>query len=147
RVQSSSAQTLGREPGPVHPATPSRSDARCCGRRYILCPRSSSKRRWVNRGSRRGSLLSVSRIAVRTSIHSPSFGAGCTERSFPQTEQHFRFELYARVQRASEALCRFSQLGTLRLAGCESRPGPLGNETSFLLGQRSIKVQHERIGI
>ena len=34
------------------------------------------------RRSRRGSLASFSRMPVRTATHSPSFGAGCTERSY-----------------------------------------------------------------
>ena len=43
---------------------------------------SSSNRRCVDRRSRRGSLASFSRIWARTSTHAPSFGAGCTPRSY-----------------------------------------------------------------
>ena len=39
-------------------------------------------RRRVERRSRRGSFASFSRISVKTSTHSPNFGAGCTPRSY-----------------------------------------------------------------
>ncbi|WP_408848039.1 hypothetical protein, partial [Acidibrevibacterium fodinaquatile] len=64
----------------------------------------------MERRSRRGSFASCSKISLRTSTHSPSFGAGCTPRSYLNSVVRPRITLRT-VARDTDSVRTISLIG------------------------------------